>query len=148
MIIKVAGTTVAVNTDAYAPGDLVGSKLTLSNAYPVESKEPYLHSITVQDLTKQNAELDFVFFDADPAATTFTNNAALDIADADLPKIIGFATITASDYCNFADSSVGSVGNIGIACKPADNTLYCAIVSRGTPTYAANELSVVFGFVV
>ena len=147
MIIKVAGATVAVNTDAYAAGDLVGTKLTLANAYPVESKEPYLHSITVQDLDSQAAELDFVFFDADPSGTTFTNNSALDIADADLPKIIGFATLTASDYCAFADNSVGTVGNLGIACKPAVNTLYCAIVARGTPTYSANGLSVVFGFV-
>ena len=147
MIIKVAGATVAVNTDAYGAGDLVGTKLTLSNAYPVESKEPYLHSITVQDLDSQAAELDFVFFDSDPSGTTFTNNSALDVADADLPKLIGFVTITASDYCSFADSSVGTVGNLGIACKPAINTLYCAIVSRGTPTYTANGLSVVFGFV-
>lgn len=147
MIIKVAGATVGVDASTYAAGDLVGSKLTLSNAYPVESKEPYLHSITVQDLDEQNAELDFVFFDSDPEDTTFTDDAELDIADADLPKIIGFATITASDYCAFADSSVGTVGNLGIACKPAVNTLYCAIVSRGTPTYTANGLSVVFGFV-
>jgi hypothetical protein len=147
MIIKVAGATVAVDASTYAAGDLVGAKLTLSNAYPVESKEPFLHSITVQDLDKQNAELDFVFFDSDPSGTTFTDDAALDIADADLPKVIGFATLTASDYCDFADSSVGTVGNLGIACKPAINTLYCAIVARGTPTYSANGLSVVFGFV-
>lgn len=147
MIIKIAGATVAVNTDAYAAGDLVGAKLTLAEAYPIEAKEPYLHSITVQDLDKQNVELDFVFFDSDPSGTTFTNNSALDVADADLPKILGFATITASDYCDFADSSVGSIGNIGLACKPTVNTLYCAIVSRGTPTYSANGLSVVFGFV-
>lgn len=33
MIIKVAGATVAVDASTYAAGDLVGAKLTLSNAY-------------------------------------------------------------------------------------------------------------------
>ena len=147
MIIKLTGATVGANTDAYTAGDLIGGKLTLSSAYPSAAQEPYLHSITVQDLDSQAAELDFIFFDADPAATTFTNNAALDIADADLPKIIGFATLTASDYCAFADNSVGTVGNLGIVCKPAGSTLYAAIVARGTPTYSASGLSVAFGFV-
>jgi len=145
MIIKIAGTTVGVNTDAYTAGDLVGTKLTLSDAFLYGEKEPYLLSITVQDLTKQNAALDFIFFDSDPTGTTFTNNAALDIADADLPKILGYVSLT--DYTSLSDNSVGSVASIGMAVKPQGEDLYCAIVARGTPTYAANELSVTFGFV-
>lgn len=144
MIVKIAGATVGVNTDAYTAGDLVGGKLTLADVYPVGPQEPFLVSITVQDLTKQNAALDFVIFDSDPAATTFTNNAALDVADADLPKILGYVSLT--DYSSFNDNSVGSVTNIGMSVKPTGSALYAAIVARGTPTYGANELSVTFGF--
>lgn len=146
MIIKVAGATVGVNTDAYAAGDLLGGKLTLSGAFPTGPKEPYWINVTIQDLTKQNATIDVILFDSNPSATTFTNNAALDIADADLPKIIGFAQV--SDYTSFADNSVGIATGLSIAAKPlAGADLYACLVSRGTPTYAANELSVSFGFV-
>lgn len=146
MIIKIAGATVGVNTDAYASGDLLGGKLTLSGVYPVGPKEPYLTSIAIQDLTEQSATIDVVLFDADPSGTTFTNNAELDIADADLPKIIGIYQV--SDYHAFADSSVGIATGVAMAAKPiAGEDLYACLVSRGTPTYAANELSVVFGFV-
>jgi len=145
MIIKIDGVSVGVNTDAYAAGDLLGKKLTLEKVFEYGPKEPYLTSIVVQDLSKQNAVIDFIFFDADPAGTTFTNNSALDIADADLPKVIGFAQVT--DYRSFADNSVGAVSGLSMAIRPAVDTLYVAMVVRGTPTYAANELSVVFGFV-
>lgn len=145
MIVKLAGATVGANTDAYTAGDLVGGKLTLADVFLVGPKEPYLLSITVQDLTKQNAALDFVFFDSDPTGTTFTNNAAFDVADADLPKILGYVSLT--DYSSFNDNSVGSVNSIGLAVKPTGTALYAAIVARGTPTYGANELSVTFGFV-
>lgn len=145
MIIKIAGATVGVNTDAYTAGDLVGTKLTLPGVFEYGPMEPYLVSIAVQDLTKQNAALDFLFFDSDPTATTFTNNAAFDVADADLNKILGYASLT--DYTSFADSSVGSVGSLGLAVRPAGSALYAAIIARGTPTYGANELSVTFGFI-
>lgn len=145
MIIKLSGATVGANTDAYSAGDLVGGKLTLADVFLNGAKEPFLTSITVQDLTKQNAALDIVFFDADPAATTFTNNAALDIADADLPKVIGYAQVV--DYASFNDSSVGCVSGLAMAIRPTASTLYACIVSRGTPTYGANELSIAFGFV-
>jgi len=146
MIIKVSGSDVGVNTDAYASGDLLGSKLTLTGAYPDSPREPFLVSVAIQDLTAQNATIDVVIFDSDPDGTTFTNNSALDIADADLPKIIGVVQV--SDYYAFADNSVGIASGISIAAKPlAGADLYACLVSRGTPTYAANELSVSFGFV-
>jgi hypothetical protein len=149
MIVKFTGAQVGATATQYTAGDLIGVLLTLSNVDRAITATPFLTSVTVQDLTAQNAEIDIVFFDANPAATTFTDNAALDIADADLPKIIGFATIDATQYCAFADSSVGTSSPLGgIPFNAASGqSLYACLVARGTPTYGANELGIAFGFV-
>lgn len=146
MIVKISGATVGVDANAYSSGDLLGTKLTLSSVLPFANNEPYLFDVVVQDLTAQKSALDVILFDADPTGTTFTNNGALDIADADLPKIIGVVSVAATDYVDFADSSVACVSKV-IAVNPASGkNLYACLVARGTPTYAANELSIAFGF--
>jgi hypothetical protein len=147
MIIKISGATVAANNTQYSSGDLLGVKLTLTNVWPTGATQPVLTHITVQDLTAQKSAMDVIFFDSDPAATTFTNNGALDIDDADLPKIIAKVTIAATDYVDFADSSVATVSGLALALFPAASTLYACLVARGTPTYATSELSLVFGFI-
>lgn len=109
-----------------------------------------MQSLIVQDLSAQSGALDIVIFDSNPTATTFTDNSALDIADADLPKVIGVVSIAASDYDSFADSVVATKTGIGLPIKSiAGNTtsgqLWICPVSRDTKTYVADELSLAFG---
>jgi hypothetical protein len=78
--------------------------------------------------------LDVVLFDSDPSATTFTDQAALDIADADLLKVIGVVSVTT--WYAFADNSVGQARNLAIPVSSA-GSLYACLVSRATPTFAA-----------
>lgn len=144
MIVKVSGTAVGATTTPYSAGDLIGNKLTLSGLYPVATADPVMTQVTVQDLSNQKSAMTIVLFESDPANTTFTDNAALDIADADLPKIIGIVGIAPSDYVSFADNAVATVLSLQMA-TPAVNTLYACILCGGTPTYAANELSLAFG---
>lgn len=147
-LVKVAGSDVGVGTGTYASGDLVGSKLTLSAAMRTNGGTGVLHSVVVQDLTKQDAALDIVIFDSDPSGTTFTDNAAFDVADVDLPKVLGTVAVAASDYVDFNDSSVATVKSVGLLVSGLNTSddLYACVVSGGTPTYAADELSLVFGF--
>jgi hypothetical protein len=146
MIIKKTGTEVGADANAYSTGDLIGGLLTLSGADSIGGLPPFLTSITLQDLDKQNVAIDVVFFDANPTGTTFTNNAALDIADADLPKVI--AVIPVTTYFSFNDNSVATVNALGgIAMNAAGGpTIYACLVSRGAPTYSASGLSALFGF--
>lgn len=147
VVIKASGADVGVDANIYASGDLLGLKLTLANVFRVAGGSGILQSIVIQDLTKQMGALDVVIFDSDPTGTTFTNNAALDIADADLPKIIGFFQVTAADYVSFADNAVAILKNLGLPVDVAAGTsLYACLVSRDTKTYVANELSAAFGF--
>ena len=93
-----------------------------------------IQSVIVTSLTTVSIDMDIIFFDADPSATTFTENAALDINDADLINIIGIAQITA--WSTFADNEAGQslqlalpfVGEVG-------DSLFATIVTRGAPTF-------------
>ena len=135
-----------VDTNAYASGDLIGAKLSLTVPYwqAGDTTGFLIKSVSLKDLSKQNAAIDVVFFHANPSGTTFTDNAALDIADADLANVAGFAQVTT--YASFNDNSYGQASNLALpVIMPAGATLYACLVSRGTPTYAASDLSLRVG---
>ena len=128
--------TPTIDTNIYASGDLLGGKLELANAVRMAGGGGIVRAVALADLAKQSDNVDVLFFDADPSGTTFTNNAALDIADADLPKLIGFHQVTS--YAEFNDSAVGR----GEADRPLPfvlgagaTSLYAALVARATPTF-------------
>jgi hypothetical protein len=130
-----------VDTSAYASGDLIskaGTVLSITSAMPADQRgrAGIIQSIGLVDQAKQSAAIDVVFFNANPTATTFTDNAAFDIDDSDMAKIIGYASITS--YASFNDNSFGFVGNLAMEfALNGSTTLYAALVSRGAPTYAA-----------
>lgn len=128
----------APDTNIYASGDLIGAKLTLIPAVS-GGLAGVIRAVSLVDQAKQNAAIDILFFDDDPSGTTFTNNAAIDIADADMTKLVGFAQIPAtSGYAAFNDNNLGQAQNLFIPFVLDDGkALYAALVSRGTPTFAA-----------
>lgn len=140
-VIDITGATIAVNTTAYANNDLVGTKITVAGELPAEGM--ILVGVILHDLDSQAAALDLVLFDSNPSGTTFTNNSALDIADADLPKVAGVVSIPAANYRAFADSSVATVKDFVLPIRPVSSgTFYAALASSSaTPTYSANGVS-------
>ena len=135
MAIKVLTVDPVVETSQYASGDLIGEKLTIAGAGRALGRGGTIVSLAVVDLAKQSSALDVVFFDTDPANTTFTDNSAFDIHDTDADTIMGVVKVAAGDYSAFNDNSAASVENIQLGYDV--QTLYAAIVSRGTPTYVA-----------
>ncbi len=136
--------TPTIETGIYASGDLIGELITLAGAARTISEggdegTGLIQSVILTDLSKQDANIDVVFFDANPDGTTFTDNSPLDVADADLVKIIGVAQITT--YADFNDNSVGWAANLALPfdLKGRTASLFAALVSRGTPTYAATS---------
>lgn len=146
MIYKFSGAQVGATTGSYASGDLIGGKLTMSGIWPTDGREdPVLTHVTVHDASNQKVAMTVVIFDSDPSATSFTNAGALDIADADLARIVGIIPVAASDYVSFADNAVATVTQV-LALRPnATTNLYACLVTGGAPSYAANELGVAFG---
>lgn len=146
-IKRLTGATVGVDGAAYVSGDVLGdqSPIKISGAARKAGASGIIQSVTVQDLSKQSIAVDVIFFDSPPNSTTFADNSAVDIADADLPKIIGTVSLVAGDYVAFNDNSVATKTGINIPFTTTTGDLYCALVTRGGPTYVADELSLVIG---
>lgn len=147
--VKVTGAQIGVTSASYTSGVTLGTTAPIKiEPLRTQTGTGIVQSVVLQDLSNQSGAIDVVFFDSEPTATTFTNNAALDIADADLTKVIGVVNITSSDYATFADNAVATVSTLGIPIKSLkSNTLniWIALVSRDTKTYVANEISLIIG---
>ncbi len=139
-------------TPDYSTGDLVGGLLTLN--HPIadgNDKSVYptgglIHYVLITDLAKLNIDKDVVFFDTNPGDTTFTENSALDINDADLLNVIGVVTV--DTWFSFNDNSCGQALNLAIpfVLPAAATALYAAIVERGTANYVGtSDLSIRVG---
>ena len=138
-LTKIVTLDPTVDTGAYAAGDLLCEKLTLTGAVSESDNTGIIQSIILGDQAEQNIETDLIFFDSDPTGTTFTENSELDIADADLDKICAIVTVSASDYQSFADNSCAVVANIGQAFTAVGTAnIFLAVVTRGAPTYATS----------
>jgi hypothetical protein len=135
--ITVVSKTPTVQAAAYADGDLVGGKIDWVNAARVSGGGGRITSAIITDLAAQSAAFDVILFDSDPAATTFTENSPLDVADADLVKIIGVFRVATTDYSAFVDNSAAMKAPGDLLFKLASGTtLYGALILRGsTPTY-------------
>lgn len=128
----------ACDTAAYAAGELIGGKLTLSFATASSVFTGIISNVTIIDKDKEAADLDVVFFDTDPSSTTFTDQAAFDPADADLLNII--CTVSVTTDVAFSDNGISYANNVNCPfITPSSTTIYAAIVSRGTPTYTTSS---------
>lgn len=134
----------AVDTNAYAAGDLMGAaEIELKLPTGSESGQGgVIQSVGIIDLAAQAQNIDVMFFDTEPSGTTFTDNAAFDPADADLAHCVGVASIT--DWKSFADNAYGQVLNVAIPFV-ATGSLYAVLVSRGTGTYGASDITLRVG---
>lgn len=140
----VSATPTISNGVAYAAGDSIGGLMTFTGACLSGSLQAEIRGVTLWDLTKQGADIDVLVFSANPTGTTFTDNAALDVADADLAKIAAVVQITSDSA--YSDNGISQAKNLSyeIACT-STGTFYAAMVSRGTPTYGSTtELTLQF----
>jgi hypothetical protein len=129
--------TTAVSTSpAYSAGDAVGAKRTIANAVRTPGTG-VLESVTILDRANQKAAMTLFIFDADPTAATITDNAAFVFSTDDV-KVIAQVNIAASDYVTTNSKALAQKTGLGVALKASSGTsLYAALVTTGTPTYAA-----------
>lgn len=137
---------------AYASGDVVGGLLEIRVSGPMQGVGALLAAVILTDLAKQSIAIDLILFGENPSGSTFTENGAITIADADLPKYIG--TVHVTDYTAFADNSAATAtpntpgSNLPISVVlPPSGSLYGVLVVRGAPTYAStSDLKLRLGF--
>lgn len=143
----VAKAVPVTDTNAYAAGDLIGAAALEFDASIYDGGSGVIQSLRLVDQDKEQAAIDVIFFDENPSGTTFTNNGAFDVADADMTKVIGHVSILASDYCALSDNAFATKTGIGLAFKlTTGKKLYAALVARAAVTYtAATDLRLAVG---
>lgn len=150
-LINYVSVTPTVDTNIYASGDNIGGELTFSTAICGGISANFsVNSVVISDKAAQAVAYDVLLFKSNPSSTTFTDNAALDIHDSDLTKLLPPINILAADQFSFADNSVSSLSSLesGGFLSSTGGTLYGALVSRGTPTYAsASDVTITLGIV-
>lgn len=153
-VINITGAQIGVVAGTYASGDVLGTLNPIEiECLTSDSGTAIIQSLVIGDLDAQNGAIDMIVFNDNPSATTFTDNAALDINDADLTKVIhcGIA-VTSTNYKSYADNSAATLTSVGIPVKNVStiagkkNKLWVAFVSRDTKTYTSNAVSYKIGF--
>lgn len=145
--IRTISASPTASTAAYASGDLIGDKLTFDVSHLANKGNGglVLDHVDITDAAKQSADVDLVLFLEDPSTgTVFTDNAAFDVAADDLSKI--GAVIPVTTHHTFNSNNVSRATQLDLAVKMnrtgSDRNLYGALVSRATPTFAADSLGV------
>lgn len=139
--------TITVDTNAYAAGDSIGGKITLTSAMRVSGGTGVLSGLMLVDRANQKPALEIFIFQEDPSAATITNNAAFVFSTDDL-KVIAKVVVAAADWTTMNSKATAELANLNrfVAAVGSAN-LYAAIVATGTPTFAAStNLQVRFKF--
>lgn len=141
-VTRCVSATPTADTSAYASGDLIGGKLTFTGALGDYTATGYVVSVRITDLAAQASDLDLVLFTQNPTNTTFTDQAAFDVADTDLAKALVPINLGSASRFAFNDNSIHYVGHLfeplyGVTSGGAlSTTIYGALISRGSPTFA------------
>ena len=139
--------TIAVSASPdYSSGDSMGGKITLTNVARVTGGLSKLQTITVIDRANQKPAGTLLFFGADPAAATITDNAAFAIST-DVLKVVASHAIAAADYVTIDSIAFLCYGNINKLVQPVATSLYAAfVVTTASNMAATTDLQIAFGF--
>lgn len=129
--VRTVCVTPTISDTAYATADVIGGKQTIANAMRSGIFTGVMQNIMVLDIGAEAKSIEICIFNQDPSASTITNDAAVDFADADLSKIAGCTTV--SDFSAFADNGIGQAKNLGLAIDTSGGTsLYAVAIDRST----------------
>ena len=143
---KVIEVEVGTDTAAHAANDVVCQPVELVDAVRAGGCS-VVQSVTVADSDDQGSALDVVFLRSNVAVGA--NNAAMAISDNHVDEVLGYVSV--SSYLNLANNQVGAVRNVGLVIEAdpddADNdrSIWMALRTTGTPTYASGNLTVKIG---
>ena len=145
-MIKKVSTT--LTSDAYGDGDVLGGVLSLEKTVTAGRITPILRQVMIQEASTAMPALDIFLLDSNVSSdTTITDNTIVDLDDADLVKIIGVVSTTASIMLN--DNSVAVIPNLNIPINVADphtGTLFILPVARAASVADPGAISFTFSF--
>lgn len=129
-----ADITVQASPD-YSDGDTIGSLFSVAGALQL-GRAARIVNVVITDGDGQNPGLDVIVFDGNPSASTFTDNAAVTITDADMEKICCVVSATTSEYKTYTSNGVVDKTADKVIHSASTETLYFAVVARQTINFA------------
>ena len=154
---KVIRVTPTLDTSAYAVGDVLFNSVEIPNAVFANGGCSKLVNMFV--VNQANVQIDVNFFFSENSMTLGTINATANIADADVEaanilgtlKLDGDQTITGGTDNFIVQAVLGATGAgesiapIMLQAATNSTSVYVAgIITDGTPTFAADDLDLVF----
>ena len=136
LLASISIVPVIQSTPDYSTGDLIGGKLELEDAVKFGGGGGLIQSVMLTNKADAvGVNKDVIFFSSDPAGTTFTENAALNLIEADVVKIVGVAQI--NTWVDMTDTSIGFALDLAMPFVLASGvtSLFCAMIERGTMNY-------------
>ena len=131
--------TPTLDTAAYASGDCLHTTvIEFANAVAAAGGCGFVESMIVVDAAIQSQVLELWLFN--DTVTPATVNTAHSISDADAAKCVG--VVTSGVYYASALNSVSVAKGVNLSIKLTGTSLFGILVTRGTPTYAADSLTV------
>lgn len=159
---RIVSFTRPANATQYAAGDAVSDDATTPTAATFtivgvasgagtggKIKSVALHK---SDQDQTGADFDIYFFDTQPVATGWEDNAAIAITDAEWKRCFGFVQLTAAvDAVSVVTGDLYNKTNLDLPFQNVTdvNDLYFVIVARGTYTPSSAEIfTLTFGLEV
>lgn len=126
-----------VQAAAYAAGQVLGGKLTLSGLARIAAGTGIIQTVDLYSKAAQTAAVDVLIFHADPSGSTFADKAALALAVADFDKLSGIVHL--SDWTSLGTPSITQALGIGMAFKLPAGLVdgFAVLVARGAITPAS-----------
>lgn len=142
-VVKVVPT---VTAGAYGANQVIGGKLTFAAMLRAGVLTGKLQSIHVTCKSAAVlATLKVAIFDADPSASTFTDNEDPALHANDASKLVGIYTLGALSAA-MGTPVIAQLDNINKAIKAGTTSLYAVLVTSGTPTLGStSDISVALG---
>lgn len=121
-----------VTAGAYSAGDVLGVLMTITNAARDTGLGGRIRSVGMFDegANGEVDDIDIFFFGDNPSGSTFTNNGALAIVDADGPKIVG--AVQLGEIFDTGDGKWLQAVGLDIPYVCVGTSLYAVAVHRDT----------------
>lgn len=133
--------TPTVTAGAYSAYDSIGGLLTFPDVIRSSVGSGVVTSAIIYDLASNTVAYELALFTANPSATTFTDNSAIDLADADLSKQFAEIEFATTNRFAYADNSTSlkAAEYWPLQFSSTSRTVYGALRSTGTPTYSTTS---------
>lgn len=128
--------TPTIDTSIYTSGDVLFATIEVKGAVS-NFHSAVIRAVTLHDKDDEGVQIDLYFLHANKAMGTINN--APSMADDDADYVTSKVRIATTDYLDMGGVQVATVGSLycPIQAVEGSQSIYCAGIVTGTPTFAA-----------